>query len=72
MKDSDRLELLKEVAGTNVYESRREESTKIIQETDTKRTKIEELLAYIDERLTDLEEEKAELKEFQVRIMPLM
>lgn len=30
MKDKERLELLKEVAGTNVYEEKKEESIKIV------------------------------------------
>jgi structural maintenance of chromosome 3 (chondroitin sulfate proteoglycan 6) len=34
-------------------------------ETDAKRDKINELIDYIDSRLTELEEEKEELKEFQ-------
>ena len=54
------------MAGTRVYEDRRTESMKIIQETDAKREKIDELLEYIDARLQELEEEKAELKEYQV------
>ena len=33
MKDSERLELLKEVAGTRVYDERREESDKIMGES---------------------------------------
>ena len=64
-KDSERLELLKEIAGTRVYEDRRAESTKIMEETDQKRDKIDELLEYIEKRLKELEEEKKELKEFQ-------
>ena len=32
-KDSERLALLKEVAGTKVYEAKRAESTKIMEET---------------------------------------
>ncbi|CAG8789550.1 9426_t:CDS:2, partial [Cetraspora pellucida] len=64
-KDPERLQLLKEVAGTRVYEQRRQESMKIIEETDSKRSKIEELLTYIEERLEELEEEKEELKNFQ-------
>jgi structural maintenance of chromosome 3 (chondroitin sulfate proteoglycan 6) len=64
-KDNERLELLKEIAGTRVYEDRRSESVKIMEDTDQKRVKIDELLEYIDERLTELEEEKKELKEFQ-------
>ncbi|KAI1337754.1 condensin complex component SMC3 [Xylariaceae sp. FL0016] len=65
MKESDRLNLLKEVAGTQVYESRRTESLKIMTETNNKREKIDELLDYIKERLAELEEEKEELRGFQ-------
>ncbi|KAI1321428.1 Structural maintenance of chromosomes protein 3 [Mortierella claussenii] len=64
-KDHERLQLLKEVAGTRVYEQRRQESLKIISETDTKRKNIEELLTYIEQRLEELEEEKEELKLYQ-------
>ncbi|KJZ78897.1 Chromosome segregation protein sudA [Hirsutella minnesotensis 3608] len=65
MKESDRLNLLKEVAGTHVYETRRAESLKIMNETNNKREKIDELLEYIKERLSELEEEKEELRGFQ-------
>lgn len=65
-QDSERLELLKEIAGTRVYEDRKQESEKIMGETEQKKHKIDELLVYIDERLEELEEEKKELKEFQV------
>lgn len=64
-KDHERLALLKEVAGTKVYEQRRAESLRIMAETDAKRGKIDELLEYIETRLAELEEEKEELKEFQ-------
>jgi structural maintenance of chromosome 3 (chondroitin sulfate proteoglycan 6) len=76
MSDKERLNLLKEVAGTKVYEQRRTESLKIMEETggssalekliaDSKRSKITELLTAIEERLAELEEEKEELKEYQ-------
>jgi structural maintenance of chromosome 3 (chondroitin sulfate proteoglycan 6) len=65
MKESDRLNLLKEVAGTQVYEARRTESLKIVNDTKNKREKIDELLDYIKERLSELEEEKEELRGFQ-------
>lgn len=65
MKDNERLNLLKEVAGTQVYEARRTESLKIMNETNNKRGKIDELLVYIKERLTELEEEKEELRDYQ-------
>jgi len=41
------LTLLKEVAGTKVYEQRHAESLKTMAETDAKRVKIKELLTYI-------------------------
>ena len=65
MKDAERLNLLKEVAGTQVYEARRTESLKIMTETNNKREKIDELLNYIKERLSELEEEKEELRDYQ-------
>ncbi|KAF9356996.1 Structural maintenance of chromosomes protein 3, partial [Mortierella sp. NVP85] len=64
-KDHERLMLLKEVAGTRVYEQRRQESLKIISETETKRKNIEDLLVHIEQRLEELEEEKEELKLYQ-------
>lgn len=57
--------MLKEVAGTKVYEKKRQESTKIMDETEAKREKIVGFLDYIEERLNELEEEKEELKEYQ-------
>ncbi|KAF1988722.1 putative chromosome segregation protein SudA [Aulographum hederae CBS 113979] len=65
MKDGERLNLLKEVAGTQVYEARRTESLKIMEDTNNKRTKIDDLLKYIMERLGELEEEKEELRAYQ-------
>ncbi|XP_069679641.1 structural maintenance of chromosomes protein 3 isoform X2 [Periplaneta americana] len=63
--DSHRLKLLREVAGTRVYDERREESKAILKETEGKVDKIEEFLRTIEERLKTLEEEKEELKEYQ-------
>lgn len=65
MKDPERLTLLKEIAGTQVYEQRRAESLKIMDETNLKREKIDELLKFIEERLDELEEEKEELRTYQ-------
>ena len=64
-KDHERLALLKEVAGTKVYEQRRAESLRIMDETSSKRQKINELLDYIEGRLGELESEKEELREYQ-------
>jgi structural maintenance of chromosome 3 (chondroitin sulfate proteoglycan 6) len=65
MKDSDRLNLLKEVAGTTVYEERRTESLRIMQENVSKQEHIKEVLDFIDERLDELEKEKEELSEYE-------
>jgi structural maintenance of chromosome 3 (chondroitin sulfate proteoglycan 6) len=65
MKDHERLTLLKEVAGTQVYEQRRSESLRIIEDTSNRRAKIDELLKYIEERLSELEDEKEELRGYQ-------
>lgn len=63
--DAHRLKLLREVAGTRVYDERKEESTNILKETDGKCEKIKEFLQTIEDRLQTLEEEKEELKEYQ-------
>lgn len=63
-KDSERLTLLKEVAGTQVYDQRRAESVKVMNETRVKREKIDEYLEFINDRLGELESEKEELKEY--------
>jgi structural maintenance of chromosome 3 (chondroitin sulfate proteoglycan 6) len=66
MKDRDRLNLLKEIAGTSIYEERRAESVKIMTETVGKQERIEEVLTFIEERLSELEKEKEELTEFDL------
>lgn len=53
------------MAGTRVYEEKREESVKLIKETEGKRVKIDEMMEYIRERLVVLEGEKKELGEWQ-------
>lgn len=63
-KDPERLTLLKEVAGTQVYDQRRAESMKVMNETRIKREKIDEYLDFINDRLAELESEKEELKEY--------
>lgn len=47
--DSHRLKLLREVAGTRVYDDRREESKAILKETEGKLEKIEDFLRTIGE-----------------------
>ena len=43
MKNSERLELLKKIAGTRTYDDRRKESMKIMDDTDKSRNQIEEV-----------------------------
>ncbi|XP_055912358.1 structural maintenance of chromosomes protein 3 [Eupeodes corollae] len=63
--DSYRLKLLREVAGTRVYDERKEESLNILGDAVGKVEKITEYLKTIEDRLQTLEEEKEELKEYQ-------
>ncbi len=63
--DSHRLKLLREVAGTRVYDERKEESKALLKDTEGKLEKITEFLKTIEDRLKTLEEEKEELKEYQ-------
>ncbi|PXF41262.1 Structural maintenance of chromosomes protein 3 [Gracilariopsis chorda] len=65
MTDHQRLELLQEVAGTRVYDERRKESLKLMEDADAKREKIVEVIDSIESRLSELESEKEELKAFQ-------
>ena len=65
MKDQERLNLLKEVAGTQVYEARRTESLRIMEDSEHKREKTDESMNVINNRLAELEEEKEELRQYQ-------
>lgn len=46
IKDEERLELLKEIGGTKVYEERRAESRKVMHETEGRRQRIEEVVRH--------------------------
>eukprot|EP00210_Caulerpa_lentillifera_P003089 g2951.t1 len=65
MRDSERLELLKEIGGAKVYEERRKESIKVITETSTSRIQIEDMIKNIESKLSELDEEREELVRFQ-------
>jgi structural maintenance of chromosome 3 (chondroitin sulfate proteoglycan 6) len=62
MKDEERLTLLKEISGSNVYEKRRSDSLKLLADTDQKCGRIDELVDDINARLQELEGEKKELE----------
>mmetsp|Transcript_39668 Transcript_39668/g.93971 ORF Transcript_39668/g.93971 Transcript_39668/m.93971 type:complete len:1207 (-) Transcript_39668:191-3811(-) len=64
MSDKLRLELLKEVAGTNVYEEKKEESQKIMKESDAKMAEIIKNMNMIESRLAKLDKEKEELTQY--------
>lgn len=65
MKEELRYEIIKEVAGVRLYDERRAESDKLLQESETKKSKIIETLTYIEERLSELEQERQELLLYQ-------
>ncbi|XP_039261631.1 structural maintenance of chromosomes protein 3-like [Styela clava] len=63
--DSYRLRLLREVAGTRVYDERKSESETLMKESETRLADIEKVLAMIEDRLSTLNEEKEELAQYQ-------
>ena len=67
MKDSARLQLIKEIAGTTVYDARRRETEQLLVEAQAKCVKIDESLASIVARLDELQEEKRDLEEFSLK-----
>ncbi len=52
-----RLDLRKEDDGMRVYDERRDESLKIIEDTGRHRPKIQVVICFIDSRLAELESE---------------
>jgi len=65
MADSERLALLKEVAGTTVYDEKRKASLEQMSTNQSEMTKITEVISYINTRLDELEGEKEELAAYQ-------
>jgi structural maintenance of chromosome 3 (chondroitin sulfate proteoglycan 6) len=63
----DNLNLCKEIAGTAIYDQRKKESKKIMKDTETKLTQIDAVITSLTSRLSELEEESAELKKYLVR-----
>ncbi|GMM28936.1 cohesin subunit [Martiniozyma asiatica (nom. inval.)] len=63
-KDSERLKLLKDVAGAGVFETKLKDSLKEMNITGQKQEQIKIMLDDIENRLNDLNEEKEEFKEF--------
>mmetsp|Transcript_7359 Transcript_7359/g.16017 ORF Transcript_7359/g.16017 Transcript_7359/m.16017 type:complete len:418 (-) Transcript_7359:309-1562(-) len=65
MSDAERLQLLKEVAGTTVYDEKKEESAAKMEENRASIEKINETLEYMENRLEELRGEKEELDAYQ-------
>lgn len=63
--DSYRLQLMREAAGTRVYDERKSEFMDILRDTGKKLEKTAEFLQIIENRLNELAMEKDELKEYQ-------
>lgn len=65
MSDVERLTLLKEVAGTTVYDEKKAESLMKMEENANRIDKINEILISIEDRLSELQSEKDELSQYQ-------
>ena len=65
MNENQTLELLKEVAGTRVYDERKAESAKLLEESHRRREKLNEVMQRIQDRITELEAESSELRAYQ-------
>eukprot|EP00934_Nitzschia_sp_Nitz4_P004597 Nitzschia sp. Nitz4//scaffold6_size259037//88180//92167//NITZ4_001062-RA/size259037-augustus-gene-0.319-mRNA-1//-1//CDS//3329556857//4587//frame0 len=65
MTDTQRLELLQQVAGTTVYQDKKAESLVKMEENAKSMDKIQTILADLDQRLNDLQGEKEELTLYQ-------
>ena len=66
MSDAKRLDLLKDIGGTKVYEERRKDSLEVLRECEGKRRSIQDLIEQLEARLSSLDEERDELAAYQV------
>lgn len=65
MDEKTRYQVIKDIAGTKVYESRRADTERILAETELKKAQIDKSMLELRRRLTELESETSELKEMQ-------
>lgn len=65
MRDNERLALLKQVAGTTVYDEKKQESLAKMEENLSSIEKISQILGDIEGRLQELHGEKEELTNYQ-------
>jgi structural maintenance of chromosome 3 (chondroitin sulfate proteoglycan 6) len=66
-KPEEIWQIIKDVAGAKVYETRSAESNKLLENANKDIKKIDESLAEIDSTLKDLESEHSELLEYQAK-----
>ncbi len=64
MSDADRLKWLQEVAGTVLYDEKKQESTRKMVENASSREKIDGMLQDMDAKLEELESERDELTHY--------
>lgn len=65
MNDVRRLDLLREISGASVFDERRTESRKILDEIVVREEGISKVIDFIRQRIKSLEEEQKELMEYQ-------
>lgn len=63
--DNIRLKILKEVAGTKTFDESKEQSQHLLRESHARINQILDYLRYLQEKLSTLEGEKDELREYQ-------
>lgn len=66
MSDERRCQVIKDVAGTQLYENRRGESSNLLETTVEEMGQIEKHLTELDDRLNDASQEREEFKQYQV------
>ena len=59
-RETEYFELLKEVAGTRVYESSRNEAVRYFEDSTSKGQRVEEVISFINYKLNDLKLESEE------------
>lgn len=64
-KDSERLELLKDIAGARVFEAKLKDSLKEMNITSQKQDQIKEMVADIERRLNELNVEREDLRIYE-------
>ncbi|KAK8814175.1 hypothetical protein WA158_008037 [Blastocystis sp. Blastoise] len=64
MTEEQRLILLKEIAGTRIYEEKRSETAGILRETEGQQKKITGVIDTMSKKLSELENEKEELARY--------